>query len=168
MERSRTASQAIGAIALILAASAAAAPPERSLTSVAAVPRLGAAPVTVRLAPNAGAAASLAGPGAVVSVSLEDIGGATDQPVRINVFIDRPGATRSDPITHPNWVGTVNLMPLRGTVSRTQRLELRDAARWLSGRRPVAITLVPVVGRDSAPRASALHVRRIYLRSENF
>lgn len=168
MERSRTVSRAIGALALGLAVAAAASPASRRLTSVAAVPSLGAAPVTVRLIPQANAAAALARPGAVVSVSLEDIGGATEQPVRINVFIGRPGATRRDPITHPNLVGTVHLLPSRGTVSRTQRLELRDPARWMPRRGPVAITLVPVVGRDDAPRASALHVRRVYLRAENF
>ncbi len=168
MKRSRTAGLAAGAIALALGAAAAASPAQKALTTVASVPSLRSAPVTVRLTPRADVAAALARPGSVVSVSLENIGGSTRQPVRINVFIGRPGATRSDPIDHPNLVGTVHLIPRRGVVSRSQRLELRSAARWVTGRGPVAVTLVPVVGRNSAPQATQLHVGRVYLRAENF
>jgi len=159
--------RAIGAVALLAASAAGAAAPVGSLTSVERVQRLGPRPVTVRLEPRAREASASPGREVAVSVALEGIEGVAIQPVRINVFLDRPDADRNLAISDPHYVGFVQLMPRRGGIvaARSQRLTLRRGASCATIRR-MTVTLVPVVGRNSAPVQSDLRIGRVYVRCE--
>jgi hypothetical protein len=157
---------AILGLMMLGAAGAGAAPPAGALTNVESA-RLGSEPVTVRLAPALRRGPDSPGREAAVSISIEGIAGRASQPVRINVFLDKPGADRKAGPGDPHFVGFIQLMPRRdGTIApRSQRLALRGGASCAAVRR-MTVTLVPVVGADRAPVDSALTVGRVYARCE--
>jgi hypothetical protein len=127
-------------------------------------------PVTVTLSPlpelkSALNAAELGR--ATVALAVEAIRGTLTQPVRVNVFVNRPDADRTASLEDPRFLGYINVQPTRGRVENAGRLFEIPANAIGDLAAPVRVTLVPVVGSDEAPRDAALHVGRIYMRREN-
>ncbi len=131
--------------------------------------RLGAQPLTVRLPPRPGAAAAFAGDHPLV-LAVEGLEGRVSQPVRINVFVNKPDADRATPISDPHFVGTIALLPRNGALKRTGTIfDVADKA-GLDLSEPLRVTLVPVLGTAEAtrpPRDFSLRVGKIELRNEN-
>jgi hypothetical protein len=144
--------------------------PPVPLTSMVSQVALGSQPVTVMLSPSpelksAFNAAKLGR--ATVALAVEGVRGTLIQPVRINVFVNKPDANRTTPLEDPHFLGYVNVAPTRGRVENAGRLfdVPADAVGDLAA--PPRVTLVPVVGSDSAPRDASLQIGRIYMRREN-
>lgn len=138
----------------------------QTLTDVATDLQLGPAPLAVTLTPEPALAAALnAGEATPMVLAIEGIEGATAQPARINVFVDRPDADNHTPTTDLNWVGMIQLLPARGRVRRMGIGFVMPNIRYSDFGRSIVITLVPVVGVDnSAPRDLALRIARLFLR----
>jgi hypothetical protein len=144
--------------------------PSVPLTNTVTEVALKSQPVTVTLSPSlqlkpALTAADLGR--ATVALAVEAIRGTLTQPVRVNVFVNRPDADRTTPLEDPHFLGYINVQPTRGRVENAGRLfdVPANAIGDLIG--AVRVTLVPVVGLDDAPRDAALQVGRIYMRREN-
>jgi hypothetical protein len=144
-----------------------AAPVPGSLTNMVRDMQLGAAPLTVDLLPQAEFASALrAGGDAPIALAVEGIEGAVVQPVRINVFINRPDAGPATSSEDPSCIGFIQLLPTRGTVRAVSHAFELPGARSLDLTKPIRVTLVPVIGTSEAPRDVSLRVGRIYLRRE--
>lgn len=126
-------------------------------------------PVTVTLAPAPDLAAALdaarQGRGAV-ALAVEGIEGRATEPIRLNVFVDKPDATRGTSIDDPHLLGYVYIIPARGLVRRTGRAFDLSSVERADAVAPLRVTLVPVVGTDAAPRDASLTIERIYVRRE--
>lgn len=127
-------------------------------------------PLTVTLAPAPDFAAALdaarQGRGAV-ALAVEGIEGRATQPIRLNVFVDKPDATRGTSIEDPHLLGYVFIIPARGVVRRTGRAFDLSSVGLADAVAPLRVTLVPVVGTDAAPRDASLTIERIYIRRED-
>lgn len=127
-------------------------------------------PLTVTLAPAPDFAAALEaarqGRGAV-ALAVEGIEGRATQPIRLNVFVDKPDATRGTSIEDPHLLGSVFIIPARGVVRRTGRAFDLSSVGLADAVAPLRVTLVPVVGTDAAPRDASLTIERIYIRRED-
>jgi hypothetical protein len=137
--------------------------------TLTAVP-LRSQPVTVTLSPSPDLKSALdaAERGrASVALAVEGVSGTLTQPVRINVFVNKPDANRTTPLEDPHFLGYIHVPPRRGRVENAGRLfdVPADAVAGLAA--PLRVTLVPVVGSDSAPRDASLQIGRIYVRREN-
>lgn len=154
-------------LALVLAGFAFGGPANaRELTNIATDLKLGTAPLAVKLTSEADLASALeAGKSLPMALAIEGIEGATVQPVRINVFVDKPDADNLTPTTDPRFVGFIQLLPVRGEVRRTGIAFEMPMIRYSDFGASISITLVPVVGTDNrAPRDVALRIARLYLR----
>jgi hypothetical protein len=138
----------------------------RELTDIATNLQLGIAPLAVKLKPEPGLASALnAGKPPPMVLAIEGIEGASAQPVRINVFVDKPDADNLTPTTDPRCAGFVQLLPVRGQVRRTGIALEMPMIRYSDFGQTISITLVPVVGADNrAPRDVALRIARLYVR----
>jgi hypothetical protein len=138
----------------------------RELTVIATNLTLGTAPLAVKLTPEPDLASALnAGKPLPMVLAIEGIEGAAAQPVRINVFVDKPDADNLTPTTDPRCVGFIQLLPVRGEVRRTGIALEMPMIRYSDFGQSISITLVPVVGTDNrAPRDVALRVARLYIR----
>jgi hypothetical protein len=144
---------------------------EQPLSEPVTALELRSEPLTVTLSPRPemkpALQAARAG-GGVVTVAIEGVEGTLTQPVRINVFINKPDADRTTPVDDPHFVGYIHVAPTREGVARGVNRVLDLApVRDLDPDAPVRVTLVPVVGINDAPRDAALRVRRILIRREN-
>ncbi|HEY7312075.1 MAG TPA: tyrosinase family protein [Gemmataceae bacterium] len=80
----------------------------RSFTSrKAALP----GPTVARLIRAAPAAPPLAPPALRARVRIESVRSPRQQPVRIRVFLNKPGATEATPVTDPHFAGSIPLVP---------------------------------------------------------
>ncbi|VVB47657.1 protein of unknown function [Beijerinckiaceae bacterium RH AL1] len=148
-------------VAVLLGLGALAIAGQTPVSSVAVDTPLGDRPVTARFANIAAASA-----GTAAVLSIENLKGRSTQPVRINVFVDKPEADRRTPATDPHWAGVIQLMPRQGEVHSLGTLV--DLAGFMNpgSGRPIAITLVPVVGTDSSPQGLELTLGRMSIRYE--
>lgn len=143
-----------------------------ALTDARSGVALNAQPMTVSLAPRAAMRPALAAArlgGSPVALAVEGIEGSITQPVRINIFIDKPDADRSTPTDDPHFAGTVALLPRQGKLKRTGRIFDLSRAGALTTDAPLRVTLVPVVGTDEkpqTPRDFSLRIGKIYIRHE--
>lgn len=152
-----------------LAAAGASAQEMSSLSDTVRDVALTSGPVTIALSPSADFArwleAARNGQGAV-ALTLADIQGTSPQPVRINVFVDKPDATRTTVDDDPHFLGFVYLIPRQGRVGRTgQAFDLTPLGTLAAGR--LTVTLVPIVGTGAAPTESSLRIGQIYIRRES-
>ena len=112
-------------------------------------------------------ASALRGDGDVPAVlAIEGIEGLAAQPVRINVFLNKPDADNRSSTEDPSCLGFIQLLPARGTVRPMGHAFDLSQVRYLDPAKPIRVTLVPVVGTDSKPSDLSLHIGRIYLRRE--
>jgi hypothetical protein len=125
-------------------------------------------PVTIALAGRSGFAPALdaarRGGGAVV-LALRNIQGRSTQPIRLNVFVDKPDADRATPSADPHFLGFVYLIPTRSEVRGGHAFDLSGLQTPDGG--ALRITLVPIAGTDAAPRDAALSVGQIDIRRED-
>ncbi len=144
-----------------------------ALTDPATGVALGTQPLTVALPPQPAmprAFAEARRGNNVVALAIEGLEGAMTQPVRINVFIGKPDANRSTSTDDPHFIGTIALLPRNGRLKPTGRIFDLSNAAGLDTAAPLQVTLVPVVGTNSAPQAprdAALRVGKIYIRTAN-
>jgi hypothetical protein len=138
---------------------------QERLTSVASGVALGSAPVTVALDPQPRLADALrADDDAPIVLAIEGIEGTAAQPVRINVFLNKPDADRAVSSEDASAVGFIQLLPVRGAVRRIgHAFEIPRSLRLQPSSR-LQVTLVPVIGVGEAPEGVALRIERIYLR----
>jgi hypothetical protein len=141
------------------------------LTDPVSALALGSEPLTVTLSPRPELKQTLQaarqGRG-VVTLAIEGVEGTLTQPVRINVFVNKPDADRTTPVDDPHFVGYIHVAPARSGVARGVNRVLDLApVRDLNPDAPVGVTLVPVAGINDAPRDASLQVRRIVIRREN-
>jgi hypothetical protein len=126
-------------------------------------------PVTLALTPRAEFARALGaardGTGAV-ALAVEGIEGTSSQPVRINIFVNKPDVTRATPPEDPHFLGYVYLIPRRGVVKRTGGAFDLTPIGHLDPAARLTVTLVPIAGKDAAPTDAALTVGQIYVRRE--
>jgi hypothetical protein len=144
--------------------------PTVALTNTVTGVALDTHPVTVTLSPSPQLKSALNAAElgrATVALAVEAIRGTLTQPVRVNVFVNRPDADRTTPLEDPHFLGYINVQPTRGRVDNAGRLfdVPANAIGDLIG--AVRVTLVPVVGSDDMPRDAVLQVGRIYMRREN-
>jgi hypothetical protein len=138
----------------------------RELTDIATNLQLGTGPLAVKLTPEPDLASAIdAGKPLSMVLAIEGIEGAAAEPVRINVFVDKPDADNFTPTTDPRCVGFIQLLPVRGDVRRMGIAFEMPMIRYSDFGRSISITLVPVVGTDNrAPRDVALRIARLYIR----
>jgi hypothetical protein len=126
---------------------------------------LGTAPLSVALEPQAGLASALrAGNGEPV-LALEGIEGDVAQPIRIKVFVNKPGAGYQTSTEDAASLGFIQLLPSGGHVRPVSHVFDLSQIPGLDPAKPLQVTLVPVVGTDDAPpRDVSLKIARIYVR----
>jgi hypothetical protein len=140
---------------------------QETLTSVANQIRLGPTPLTIALEPDQAFASALREAGAAPAVlAIEGIEGVSPQPVRIKVFLNQPHANYQSSTDDPNYLGFIQLLPIRGMVRPLGHAFDLSPMRHLDPSKPIRVTLVPVVGTDSKPNDLTLHISRIYVRHE--
>lgn len=145
---------------------------ERSviLTNTVRAVALKSEPVTITLTPRPEFAsafeAARQGHG-TVALAVEGIEGKSTQPIRINVFFDKPDATRATALEDPHFLGYVYIIPRRGEVKGTGRAFDLSSVKIFDAAAPLRITLVPIAGADATPRDASLSVGQIYVRQEN-
>jgi hypothetical protein len=140
---------------------------QEQLTGIAADLQLGSTPLTVDLVPERSFEAALrAGDDVLIALAVEGIEGTTVQPFRINVFVDKTDADSRTATDAANWIGFIQLLPVRGAVRRFGHAFNLPRIRDLELDKPIRITLVPVVGVDSVPGGTSLRIARMYLRRE--
>jgi hypothetical protein len=138
---------------------------QEQLSSIVTDVRLGSTPLTVDLVPERSLETALrAGGNVLIVLAVEGLEGTTVQPVRINVFLDKPDADSRTATDAPNGVGFIQLVPVRGIVRRVGHAFDLPQIRDLELNKPIRITLVPVVGVDGVPSDTSLRIARIYLR----
>jgi hypothetical protein len=101
-----------------------------------------------------------------IVLTLRDVAGDTDSPVRINVFAGKPDADRQTSTEDPHFLGYLQLMP-SGTpghrhVATSGQFEVQQAALARSGD-VLTVRLVPIIGLDQAPAGLALHIGAVAL-----
>jgi len=125
-------------------------------------------PVSIELTPKPGFAATLQaarGGSGAVALALDGVEGTASQPVRINVFLNRPDAVPATSDDDPNLLGFLYLIPRRGVVMRTGRAFDLTSVPDLDERR-LTVTLVPVTGERETPKDLSLTVAQIYVQRE--
>lgn len=141
-----------------------------ALTNIVAGVVLKSEPVTITLTPRPEFRSTLdaarSGTG-VVTLAVEGIEGTSTQPIRMNVFLDKPEATRWTPIDDPHFLGYVYLIPLRGQVRRTGRAFELSNAKVFDTTTGLRVTLVLVTGANMPPANTSLIIGEIYVREEN-
>jgi Protein of unknown function (DUF_B2219) len=129
---------------------------------------LKSAPVSVELTPKPGGAAALeaarGGSGSVV-LAVEGVMGTCSQPVRINVFLNRPDATLATSTDDTNFLGFLYLIPRRGQIRRNSQAFDLASVPSLDERR-LSVTLVPITGESDTPKDLSLVIGQIYLQRE--
>ena len=100
-------------------------------------------------------------------LAIEGIEGNVTQPIRINVFLNDPGAERHSSTDDARCVGSIQVLPVHGTLRPASYAFDLSQVPDLDPRRPIRVTLVPVIGTNSAPRDVSLRVGRIYLRRDH-
>jgi hypothetical protein len=100
-------------------------------------------------------------------VVVEGIEGTLTQPVRLNVFVNKPDANRTTSLEDPHFLGYIDLLPTHGRVESGGRLFDLSTVKAIDPAAPLEVTLVPVVGRNMAPSDASLRLSRIYARREN-
>ncbi len=160
----------VAAWAGLAGAPAVAQEPAVPLTNTVTGVALRSEPVTVTLSPSPGLKSALEaarrGSG-TMALAVEGVKGTLTQPVRINVFVNKPDANRATPLEDPHFLGYIHVPPTRGRVENAGRLFDLSSVEVVDPAAPVRVTLVPVVGSNSTPRDAALQISRIYLRREN-
>lgn len=133
-------------IALVGVAATSRSGAQPAVTAVATDTRIGDRAVTARLDRRAGAAT-----GTIAVLTIEAIQGRSVQPIRINVFVDKPDADHATPTTDSRCAGFIQLLPRDGVVRKTGAV--LDVSNLLprDPTAPVDITLVPVIGTGSEP-----------------
>lgn len=127
------------------------------------------APVTVKLSSKAvlgGAIAEARRGGRPIALVVEGVGGAIDEPVRINVFINKPDADRATSLEDVHFIGYLQLMPAPGRPTFAN-FALQVPPESLFDQGDVDVTLVPSVGVGEPPRGATITVQKIELRSES-
>jgi hypothetical protein len=126
------------------------------------------APVSAELAPRAGFSAALQmarGGSGSVTLTVEGVEGTCSQPVRLNIFLNRPDAGLATPIDDTNFIGFLYLIPRRGQIGRASQAFDLSSVPNLDERR-LTVTLVPVAGESETPKDLSLVIARIYLQRE--
>jgi hypothetical protein len=127
---------------------------------------LGPEPVTVTLMrqprPAPTAEGQEYGP---TALAVEGIEGTLTQPVRINVFIDKPDANSRTPVKDPHFLGYIYIAPRNGIVKGVGRAFDLSMVEALD-RDTLRVTLVPVAGINAPPHDAQLQVSHIYIRRE--
>jgi hypothetical protein len=140
---------------------------DEPLTSVASDVRLGTEPVSVMLSPHEALAAALRDADQTpVVLAVNGITGTAAQPIRINVFLDKPDADNRTSPDDSSCLGFIQLLPNQATVRRTGYNFDLSGRRNLDVARPIPVTLVPVVGDNSVPTQVSLRIERIYIKRE--
>jgi hypothetical protein len=143
-------------------------PAARSLSSTITQARLGTEPLTVNLEPLPALAPALRTKDDNPTVlAIEGIEGNVTQPIRINIFLNEPGAGRHNATDDPRCVGFIQVLPVRGKLRPTSEAFDLSQIPDFDPKKPIQVTLVPVVGTDGAPRDVSLSVGRIYLRRDH-
>jgi hypothetical protein len=140
---------------------------DEPLTSVASDVLLGTAPVSVTLLPHEALASALREADQTpVVLAVNGIAGTAAQPIRINVFLDKPGADNRTSPDDPSFLGFIQLLPNQTTVRRTgYNFDLSGRGN-LDAAKPIPVTLVPVVGDNSVPTQVSLRIGRIYIKRQ--
>jgi hypothetical protein len=131
---------------------------------------LGPEPITISLSPKPELSPALktaARGGEPVALVIKDIDGQSSQPIRVNVFLNKPGANRTTPLEEPNFLGYINISPDRDGLVHGEGRAFDVSSLELDSALTVNVTLVPVVGSSEPPRDAALRVGRVYIRREN-
>jgi len=113
--------------------------------------------------------------GRKVRLVIEGFQDPGDIPMRIHAFVDKPDADANTPLTSPNYVGTIFLVPMRAAkagapmakmgMHRAHSLSLdvsERAAPLLGGGQPSQVTLVPVTN-DGKPSPGKVQFKSVYL-----
>jgi hypothetical protein len=139
------------------------------ITNLVTQVALRSGPVTVTLSPRPtlrqALQAARRGDGTITLV-IEGIEGTLTQPVRINVFLDKPDANSATPVDDPHFLGYIYVAPSRGRVNGAGRAFDVTTAEAVDPATPLQVTLAPVTGTNMAPREAMLQVGRIYMRRE--
>jgi hypothetical protein len=140
-----------------------------AVTNLVAHVALRSEPLTVTLSPlptlRPALQAARLGDGTITLV-IEGIEGTLTQPVRINVFLNKPAANSATPVDDPHFLGYIHVAPSRGRVKGAGRAFDVTTAEAVDPTAPLQVTLAPVTGTNMAPRDAMLHVGRIYMRRE--
>ena len=126
-------------------------------------------PVTVTLSPQAALKPALQtarqgdGP---ITLAVEGIEGTLTQPIRINVFVNKPDANSGTTVEDLHFLGYISISPRPGGLKGAGRAFDLSAMEALDPAAPIEVTLVPVAGINGMPRDAALQVGRIYIRRE--
>ena len=140
------------------------APSYALLTTEGTELELDIAPLTVNLVPLSGFAIALRDQTkSPVLLILSGISGQAAQPIRINVFLNKPNADRQASTNDPSNIGFIQLMPVRGVVRPFNFAFDMSQPLNLDNQNSLAITLVPVVGSEEAPRGLSLHIAHIFI-----
>jgi hypothetical protein len=139
------------------------------MTNIVAGLQLRSEPVTVKLSPQPGLTPALqaAQQGhSPITLAVEGIAGTLTQPVRINVFVNKPDANSRTTVEDPHFLGYISISPRPGGVKGAGRAFDLSAMAALDPAAPIEVTLVPVAGINGTPRDAALQVGRIYIGRE--
>jgi hypothetical protein len=102
-----------------------------------------------------------------ITLAVESIEGMLTQPIRINVFVNKPDANSKTSVEDTHFIGYISMFPRLGGVKGVSRAFDLSSMEAVDPTAPLRVTLVPVTGIDLTPRDAALRVGRIYVRREN-
>ena len=126
----------------------------------------GAEPVTVTLKTTPTFSSALvraAQGGQPVVLYLDGIEAMLEQPVRLNVFVEKSDANRMTPPEDKHFVGYIQLLP------RNRPTTVTSGAFDLSGieipnEAMLSVTIVPIAGKDSRPKGASITIKKMELR----
>ena|SRR5947209_3915128 len=166
--RYRVLRMAAVAASLVRSSLALAAPGPVILSETVRDVALGPDPVTIALAPHGDFATALEAARrgtSVVVLALQNIRGKSTQPLRINVFLDKPDANRATPPADSHFVGFVYLIPTRSEVRGGRAFDLSGLKSF--DPKSLRVTLVPIAGTDAAPRDASIVVGQVDVRRDD-
>lgn len=140
---------------------------QAALTSIATGVQIGADARVVVLSPEPALASALGQGGLPIVLAVEGVEGAAVQPIRINIFLNKPDADNHTSTDSPSCLGFIQLLPTQGVVRRVNYAFDLSQTGNLDPAKPISITLVPVIGTDSRPRDVSLRIGRLYIRQEH-